>query len=107
MGSMRKDIVQSNTICTVLATESAEEFQIQLRCNATGKYCKAIGGAKSLADGGVSGQERIAGHGIDATNNISESLHAPSTHGLKIGGTIRLDHCTAEGQTRANKNFIG
>ena len=101
----RKDIVQSNTICAVLATESAEEFQIQFRCKATGKYCKAIQGAKSLADGGVSEQERIAGRGIDATNSISESLHASSTHGLKVGGTIRLDHCAAEGQTRANNDF--
>ena len=60
-----------------------------------------------MADGGVSEQERIAGRGIDATNSISESLHASSTHGhgLKIGGTIRLDHCTAEGQTRANNDF--
>ena len=105
MGSDKKDIVQSNTICAVLATESAEEFQIQFRCKATGKYCKAIQGAKSLADGGVSEQERIAGRGIDATNSISESLHASSTHGLKVGGTIRLDHCAAEGQTRANNDF--
>jgi len=45
------------------------------------------------------------GRGVDATNSISESLHASSTHGLKIGGTIRLDHCAAEGQIRANNDF--
>ena len=49
--------------------------------------------------------ERVAGRGIDATNSISESLHASSTHGLKVGSTIRLDHCAAEGQTRANNDF--
>jgi len=50
--------------------------------------------------------ERLAGHGIDASNSISESLPASSTHGLKLVSTIRLDHCAAEGQTRANKNFV-
>ena len=49
--------------------------------------------------------ERVAGRGIDATNSISESLHASSTHGLKVGSTIRLDHCAAEGQTWANNDF--
>ena len=49
--------------------------------------------------------ERVAGRGIDATNSISESLLASSTHGIKVGSTIWLDHCAAEGQTRANNDF--
>ena len=40
-----------------------------------------------------------------AHNSISESNHASSTAGLKVGGTIRLDHSCGEGQTRANNDF--
>ena len=72
---------------------------------ATAKYLKAAKGSKSMAPGKVSQVERIASRGIDASNSISESLHASSTHGLKLGSTIRLDHCAAEGQTRANNDF--
>ena len=32
-------------------------------------------------------------------------MHASSTVGLKVGGTIHLDHCAAEGQTRSNNDF--
>ena len=60
---------------------------------------KAVGGKLSLGDGRVDEAERIAGHSIDATNSISESIHAASKHDLKLGGTIHLDYCAAEGQT--------
>lgn len=43
--------------------------------------------------------------GIDATNNISESAHASSTHSLTIYGTIWLDSAAAEGQTCLNNHF--
>ena len=39
------------------------------------------------------------------SNSISESLHASSTVGLKVGGTILLDHCAAEGKTISNYDF--
>ena len=43
--------------------------------------------------------------GIDSSISISESLYASSTVGLKVGGTIRIDHCVAEGQTCSNNDF--
>ena len=103
--STRKDIVQTQPFAALLSVESGLEFQVQFRCKkkATAKYLIAINGEKSMAR--VTLAERVAGRGIDATNSISESLHASSTHGLKVGSTIRLDHCAAEGQTRANNDF--
>ena len=107
--SERIDIVQvqSNPCSTLLCIESACEFQVQFRAGeeATAKYLKAIKGKKSMARGKVKRAERMAGGGIDATNSISESLHAASTYGLQQGSTIRLDNCAAEGQTRANNDF--
>ena len=78
--------------------EAGLEFRVQFRDKrkATAKYLKAIKGSKSMARGMASREERIAGRGIDATNSISESLYASSTHSLKMGTTIRLDHCAAE-----------
>ena len=40
-----------------------------------------------------------------ASNSVSEANHASSTVGLKLSGTIRLDHVCAEGQTRHNNDF--
>ena len=53
----------------------------------------------------VSKAERLLYRGIDTINSISESLHASSTVGLKVGGAIRLDHCAADGQTCSNNAF--
>jgi hypothetical protein len=53
----------------------------------------------------VSDEDKLAPQGIDATTSISESVHASSTVGLGIAGTIHPDHITAEGQTRSNNNF--
>ena len=53
----------------------------------------------------VSKSERVAYRGIDASNIISKSLHASSTVGLKVGGTIHFDHCAAEGKTFSNNEF--
>ena len=105
--SERIDIIQSNPCSTLLCIESACEFRVQFRdgTKATAKYLKAIKGKKSMARGKVKRAERMAGRGIDATNSISESLHAASTYGLQQGSTIRLYHCAAEGQTRANNDF--
>jgi hypothetical protein len=41
----------------------------------------------------------------DASNSISKSNHALSTHSLKTSGTIRNDVVFAEGQKHANNNF--
>ena len=53
----------------------------------------------------VSKSERVAYRGIDASNIISKSLHASSTVGIKVEGTICLDNCAAEGKTCSNNDF--
>ncbi len=54
----------------------------------------------------VSDKDKLASQGKDATTSILKSMHASSTVGLGIAGTIHLDHITAEGQeTRSNNNF--
>ena len=49
--------------------------------------------------------EWVEYRGIHASNIIYASLHAPSTVGLKVGGTICLDNCTAEGKNCLNIDF--
>jgi hypothetical protein len=66
-------------------------------------YLSSISGIRSWAM--VSDEDKLASKGKDITTSISESVHASSTVGLGIAGTIRLDHVTAEGQTRSNNNF--
>ncbi len=53
----------------------------------------------------VSDEDKLASQGKDATTSISEGVHASSTVGLGIVGTIHLDHITAEGQTHSKNNF--
>jgi hypothetical protein len=53
----------------------------------------------------VSDEDKLVSQGKDATTSILESVHASSTVGLGIAGTICLDHVTAEGQTHSNNNF--
>jgi hypothetical protein len=53
----------------------------------------------------VSDEDKLASQDKDATTSISESVHASSTVGVGIAGTICLNHVTAEGQTRSNSNF--
>jgi len=103
----QRDVLQSNSFSTLLAMQARVEFRVQFRDKrkAMAKYLKAIKGNKSMTRRMVSREESIAGSGIDATNIISESLHASSTHSLKMGTTIRLDHCAAERQTRANNDL--
>ena len=88
--SSRKDILPTQSFAAGFAIEAASEFRSQFHCKtkATAKYLKAIKRYKSLANNGVSVEERIAGCGIDATDSISESLHASSTRDLKVGSTI-------------------
>ncbi len=53
----------------------------------------------------VSDEGKLASQGKDATTSISESVHASSSVGLGIAGTMCLNHVTAEGQTHSNNNF--
>ncbi len=66
-------------------------------------YLWGISGIRSWAM--VSDEDKLASQGKDATTSISESVHASSTVGLGILGTICLNHATAEGQTRSNNDF--
>ena len=47
----------------------------------------------------------MAGFGVDASNSISESVHAASTDMLVVFGTIQAQYCAAIGQSRFNNEF--
>ena len=70
---------------------------------ATSAYLSSISGKFSKSQ--LSDQDRMAGMNKDASNSISESNHASSTHSLKTSGTIRIDSAAGEGQTGANNDF--
>ncbi len=53
----------------------------------------------------VSENKKVVSLGKDATTSISESVHASSSVGLGIAGTMHLDHMTAKGQTCFNNDF--
>ena len=101
----RGDMRETNLLSAQIASEAASIFQAEFRdtSKATSAYLSAIQGRKSM--GKVSDKERLISVGLDATNSISESLHASTTHGLKMYGTIRMDHSAAEGQSRSNNDF--
>ena len=60
-----------------------------------GKYSAAV----------ITEDERKAGMGIEASNNISESVHAMSTRNLQVFGTIRGDSSAAGGQQCSNGDW--
>ena len=94
----RMDIRQTTRHCTRFAEISACVFRIEFRdtSKCTSKYLSAIKGKYSNAV--LSDEDKEAGMRKEATNSISESGHARSTYGLKINGTVRLDHAAGEGQ---------
>lgn len=98
-------IRQSNEIACELAAVVAATFLTEFRDTnkATSASLSSIGGVRSAAN--VSEEDRKATMMMKASTSISESVHASSTVGLVISGTIRLDNVTAEGQTRANNDF--
>ena len=53
----------------------------------------------------VSKEERKATMGIEAGNNISESVHGMSTQNMQQFGTIQFDSCAAGGQQNSNGNW--
>ena len=101
----RRDIVQSTDLSLQLgvriATTMRAEF-VNPKKN-TARYLSAIGGKSSLAE--ISEEQRVAGFGVDASNSVSESVHAASTDMLVVFGTIRTQYCAAIGQTRSNNDF--
>ncbi len=96
---------QTHSIACRLAEVAAATFLIEFRDpkKATLDYLSSISGIRSWAM--VSDEDKLGSQGKDATTSILESMHASSTVGLGIAGTIHLDHVTAEGQTRSNNNF--
>jgi hypothetical protein len=101
----RADIMQTNHVCLSLAVVVAMAFLKEFRDTSkpTHHHLDSAGGKYSLSK--ILGEERKSGFGIEASNSIAESVHASSTHSLKIYGTIRLDSAATEGQTRSNNDF--
>jgi hypothetical protein len=101
----RVDIRNTDDLVIRLAEEAASTFLIEFRdpLKATSSYLSSVGGKYSISK--ISDDLRKAGLNKDASNSISESNHASSTHSLKTSGTIRLDSAAGEGQTRANNDF--
>ena len=101
----RKDILQYNTFSDLISVKVSSEFWVVFRDKrkATAKYLSDINGAEITKK--VSKAERVASWGINAINSISEIFHASSTVGLKVGGTIRIDHCAAEVKNRSKNDF--
>ena len=101
----RNYVRQTHSISCRLAEVAAATFLIEFRYpkKATSDYLSSISGIGSWAM--VTDEDKVASQSKDSTTSISESVHASSTVGLGIAGTIRLDHVTAEGQTRSNNDF--
>ena len=101
----RLDIVESTDYSVELASEAASIFRVEFfdETKATAKDLSATRGSKSTKK--VYKGERKAGFGVDASNSISESLHAAATGNLKTFGTIDLQHSAGQGQTRHNNDF--
>ena len=101
----RNYVRQTHDTACRLAEVAAATFLIEFRDpkKATSEYLSSISRIRSWAM--VSEEEKVASWSKDATTSISESVHASATVGLGIAGTIRLDHVTAEGQTRFNNDF--
>lgn len=60
-------------------------MQFRDESKATAKLLKETKENKSITMGNAKRVERMDDQDIDAINNISESLNAASTHGLKVG----------------------
>ena len=101
----RIDIRQTDGLVSRLGEEAATTFLIEFcdTSKATSAYLSSIGGKFSKSK--LSDQDRMAGMNKDASNSISESNHASSTHSLKTSGTIWIDSAAGEGQTCANNDF--
>ena len=88
-------------LAVVIATTMRAEF-VNTTKN-TARYLSAIGGVSSLTK--ISEEQRVAGFGVDASNSVSESVHAASTDMLVVFGTIHAQYCAAIGQSRFNNDF--
>ena len=101
----RKDIQQMYDHTCQLACDAATIFLMEFRdpTKATSEYLSSISGPKSWCN--TSDETKSKSLNVSASNSVSEANHASSTVGLKLSGTVRLDHVCAEGQTRHNNDF--
>jgi hypothetical protein len=103
----RKDIQQTYNLTCQLACEAATVFLIEFRdpTKATSEYLSSMSRPKSWSN--ASNQTKIILLlNVSASNSVSVANHASSTAvGLKLSGTICLDHVCAGGQTRHNNDF--
>jgi hypothetical protein len=101
----RKDIQQTYDLTCQLACEAASIFLMEFHdpTKATSEYLSSISGPKSWCN--TSDETKSLTLNVLASNSMLEANHASSTVGLKLSGTIRLDHVCAEGQTRHNNDF--
>ena len=101
----RKDMQQTYDLTCQLACEAATIFLMELRnpTKATSEYLSSIIGPESWCNASVETKSMLLN--VSASNSVLEANHALSTVGLKLSGTIRLDHVCAEGQTRHNNDF--
>ena len=101
----RVDIIQSTDFCKEIAVVIATRLLRELRdeSKVTHHYMESMNGKYSAAV--ITEDERKAGMGIEASNNISESVHAMSTRNMQVFGTIRGDSCAAGGQQCSNGDW--
>ncbi len=101
----RKDIQQTYNLTCQLACEAATIFLMEFRdpTKATSEYLSSISRPKSWCN--ASDETKSMLLNVSASNSVSEANHASSTVGLKLSGTICLNHVCAKGQTRHNNNF--
>jgi hypothetical protein len=101
----RNDIQQTFHLTCQLTCEAATIFLVEFRdpSKATSDYLSCMKGSKSWDI--VSEQTKALSLHVLASNSVSEANHAYSTVGLKLSGTIHLNHVCAEGQTMHNNDF--
>ena len=101
----RDDIIQTNNFCLELAVVISTRLLQELRdeSKVTHHYLESMNGIYSVSV--VSEEERKAAMGIEASNNISESVHGMSTRNMQQFGTIRFDSCAAGGQQNSNGDW--
>ncbi len=101
----RQYVRQTTDMTIKLASTVAVTLLAELRDSRKATSCSlsSLDGVRSCSK--ISEEDRVATLKTQASTSISESVHASSTVGLKMWGTIHLDSVTAEGQTRANNDF--
>ena len=101
----RKDIQQTYDRTCQLSCEAATVFLIEFRdpTKVTSEYLLSISRPKSWYN--ASDHTKSMSLNLSASNSVSEANHASSTMGLKLSGTICLDHVCAEGETRPTNDF--